>query len=640
MSNCDLAMQTKKNILNPKQMKKEVLESHKRSMRYGVCREERSPDQKKLTPEELIVQRTMSKDLLDVTYEYIEEFYELLSPDLFMIGIVDKEGYILHVSGSDAIKAVFAERNCAPGFRFTEKDVGTAAISLCLIKQMPIQLNDKDHYCIRAHKFTSSAAPIFGKNNTLQGVLVVSGKSDLVHPHTLIMVTSAARSIEKQIRLLRRNRELSIYAGFLVNTLESAETGLLTLDNNLRILKTNRKAKEILKRRHLDGEHISVLKGLEVDLEDIANNPNSWKERVCHIQYNNQLIHLVFSAQLVLSSQYSRLGAVLVFEEFGNIRKIADKISGNKAYFTFNHIVGESPAFTEAINLARRASQSNSTVLLLGETGTGKELFAQAIHNAGPLRSKPFVPINCGAIPGELMESELFGYVDGAFSGALRGGRPGKFELAHGGTILLDEIGDMPHNMQVKLLRVLQAGEIQRIGSDKVIKVDTRIIAATNANLLQAIAQNRFRQDLYYRLNILSITIPPLRERGMEDIKKLANYFVKKYNPQCRLTPKAIEALSTYHWPGNVRELENTIQRALHVCDAGHIKSKHLSLPSASVYPASAQFGSLREMEREVISSTLEQTNYNMAETAKILCIARATLYRKVKAFKLRQNPS
>ena len=620
-----------KTILTDDQMRQAIAKSHQRSKDYGVCPDERAIDQKRLTPEELESRRETNKDLLEVVAEYIGEFYELLSPDRFMIAIVDQEGFILKLSGSDAIKAEFAERNYAPGYRFTEKDVGTTATSLCLKKQVSIQLNDKDHYCRRAHGFTSSAAPIFGEDDVLRGVLVASGKSTLVHPHTLIMVNSAARSIEKQIRLLRRNREMSIYAGFLDNVLESAETGLLTLDNESRIWKMNRKAKRILKQENLDGKPISVLKGLNVNVNDIFHHPEAWKGRECHIQHGHQVIHLVYSAQPVLSGQKNMLGAVLVFEEFGNIRKIADKISGNTAYFTFDHLIGDSPAFRKAVELAKRAAQSDSTVLLLGETGTGKELFAQAIHNAGAIQAKPFIPINCGAIPGELMESELFGYVDGAFSGALKGGRPGKFELADGGTILLDEIGDMPHNMQVKLLRVLQTGEVQRIGDGKVLKVNTRIIASTNANLPQAIAQNQFRQDLFYRLNILPISIPPLRERGAGDIRALANFFIRKISPGCRLTAAAMEALTTYGWPGNVRELENTIQRALHVCDGGLMTTDHLGIPEEKHHVLQSQSGSLREMEQQMIASTLDQTNHNMAETAKRLGISRATLYRKVK---------
>ncbi|MDJ0667347.1 MAG: sigma 54-interacting transcriptional regulator [Desulfobacterales bacterium] len=628
-------MKPKKSTLSQDQMRREIAESHKRSIAYDVCREERNPDQERLTPEQLEEKRRLNQDFIAVAYEHIDEIYELLSPDRFMVAVVDREGYILHLSGSDTIKADFAERNCAPGFRFTEKDVGTTAISLSLKKRIPIQLNDQDHFCIRAHGFTSSAAPIFTKDDFLQGLLVVSGKSDLVHPHTLVMVIAAARSIEKQLRLIRRNKEMSIYTGFLDNVLESAETGLLALDNDLRIWKTNRKAKRILKQENLDGKPISVLKGLTIDLENLYRNPDIWKEKECHLKINQQNIHLVLSAQPVISKQGRKLGAVLVFEEFSDIRKIADKISESKAYFTFDHLIGESPAFGHAIAIAQKASKTISTVLLMGETGTGKELFAQAIHNAGPFKTKPFIPINCGAIPGELMESELFGYVDGAFSGALKGGRPGKFELASGGTILLDEIGDMPHSLQVKLLRVLQTGEVQRIGSNKVINVNTRIIASTNVNLLNAIAENRFRQDLYYRLNILRIKIPPLRERGEKDIKRLAAYFLKRFDPQCNFTADALKLLTTYDWPGNVRELENTIERAFHISDGEQLEPKHLGSPLTDAKPICARTGSLREMEKEIILATLERTQYNMAETAKVLGISRATLYRKVKAYKL-----
>lgn len=513
-----------KSIISQNELRREIAKSHKRSMRYGVCREERSPQQRRLTPEEISARRALNQDLIDVANEYIEEFYEFLSPERFMIAIVDADGYVLQVSGSDSITAEFRDRNYAPGYRFTEKEVGTTATSLCLKLKASLQLNDQDHFCLRAHGFTSSAAPVFDESDVLRGVLVVSGKSDLVHPHTLIMVTSAARSVEKQMRLIRQNREM------------------------------------------------------------------------------------------------------------------AEKLSGGVAYFTFEHLVGDSPAFRKAVDIAKRAARMRATVLLLGETGTGKELFAQAIHNAGPFRAKPFIPINCGAIPGELMESELFGYVDGAFSGALSGGRPGKFELARGGTVLLDEIGDMPYHMQVKLLRVLQTGEIQRIGDGKIVKADMRVIASTNADLPQAIAQHRFRQDLYYRLNILPISVPALRERGAPDIRALAGYFIKKYNPRCRLTSGAISSLTSYAWPGNVRELENTIQRALTVCDNRKITPQNLNLPSNGPLAHPAAIGALDAMEKEMIASTLKRTNFNMALAAKMLGISRATLYRKANAYRLRSH--
>ncbi|MEJ2057070.1 MAG: sigma 54-interacting transcriptional regulator [Desulfofustis sp.] len=619
-------------IPSAEQMKLEIEKSHQRSESYGISFEERNTAQKKLSPMELEGRRQHSGHLLEVVISHIEEFYELLSPDDFMVAFADEDGFILHLSGSDEIKLKFSERNCAPGYRWTERDVGTTAISLCCRLKCSIQLNDKDHYCRRAHGFTSSAAPIFGRQGAFAGVLVVSGASSKTHPHTLIMVTMAARSIEKHMRLLRRNNEMSLYIGFLDRVLEAAGTGLMTMDNDMRVWKINRKGNEILKMGNLDGQPISALPGLDLDLNDIAINPDKWKGREASLLND---VHFYYTAQPVMSEGNELLGAVMVFEEFSNIRKLAERISGAEPFFMFEHLIGKSSVFTEAVKLAKKAAETSSTVLLLGETGTGKELFAQAIHNGSQRCRQPFVPINCGAIPGELLESELFGYVDGAFTGASRSGRPGKFELANEGTILLDEIGDMPHDMQVKLLRVLQTGEIQRIGARRTLRTDTRIIAATHVDLSKMIELNRFRKDLYYRLNIIQITLPPLRQRGAEDIVALAAHFIKRYGEEIELSGSAMEALVEYDWPGNVRELENVIQRAMHLCGGRTIKTEHLGIQARGKAPHNFHGGTLREVEQKVIADTLERLSGNMAQAAKSLGISRATLYRKVKEYGL-----
>ncbi len=617
------------------QMKTLIEESHKRSESYGINREDRDLDHAKLSRPELEARRLKNKDILEVIVLTIKEFYDLMSPDDFLVGFADNEGYILHLAGSEEPKVRSAARKFAPGYRWTERDVGTTATSLCLRLEVSIQLNNTDHYCKQAQELISSAAPIFGQQGVLQGVLSVFGDKSLVHPHTLIMITSAARSIERQMRLVRRNTELIINTGFLDNVIEAVGAGLLTLDNNLFVRRINRQARQILKSDDLVGKPVSVLGDLHLDLESIFKSPNIWKNRECHIQDGIKNIHFVYSAQPVLSNEDEPIGVVLNITEFSNIRKLVDKISGTKPFFTFDSLLGTSPAFLEAIELAKRVSHSDTTVLLLGETGTGKELFAQAIHNGNKGADKPFVPINCGAIPGELLESELFGYAEGAFTGAQKGGRSGKFILANGGTILLDEIGDMPPDMQVKLLRVLQTGEVHPVGARKVLITSARIIASTHVNLSKAVLQNRFRQDLYYRLNILQIRIPPLRERGAEDIRTLANYFLKKNNSLFQFTPDAIAALISCSWPGNVRELENTIQRALHVCDNKNITAKDLGLTNRSSVDQPRSQGTLQQMEREMISDTLHETKSNMAETARRLGISRATLYRKVRQYGL-----
>ncbi len=617
------------------QMRLLIDQSHKRSKEYGIDREKRNFDHAKLSQEELTERRGKNREILEVISATIKEFYELMSPDDFLVALADSDGYILLLDGSSSIKKISEARNCSPGYRWTEQDVGTTAISLCLKAKIPIQLNDKDHYCKQAHGFTSSAAPILGQQGVLQAVLVVSGDNRLVHPHTLMMITSAARSIERHMRLLRRNKEMSLYIGFLDSVIEASGTGLITLDKELRIRKINRQGKQILQSNDLEGKPVSILGDLNIDLKNIYKSPDNWKNREYHIRDKDRDIHIFYSAQPVVSKEEKLLGAVIDFTEFNNIRKLVDKISGTKPFFTFNSLIGTSPLFLEAIELAKRASQSNSTVLLLGETGTGKELFAQAIHNGNAQSDQPFVPINCGAIPGELLESELFGYVEGAFTGALKGGRSGKFAMANGGTILLDEIGDMPHDMQVKLLRVLQTGEIQPIGARKVLQTDARIIASTHVDLPEAILHNRFRQDLYYRLNILQIRIPPLRERGADDIRLLANYFLAKTNQKQHFTTGALDALTSYSWPGNIRELENTIQRALHVCDNKTITTRDLGLSGQSSKDDKIPPGTLQEMEQKMISAMLTATEFNMAETARRLGISRATLYRKVKQYQL-----
>ncbi len=623
-------------ILSHQELSTEIEASHDRSKQFDICREERNPKQKFLDENELKKSKNKQKIFFDVAITHIKEFYTYLSAKDFMIAVVDPNGYILHMEGSEEIREKLKKRNCYPGYRWLERDVGTTAISLSLERQIPVQLHDKDHYCIRAHGFTSSAAPVFGKASKLIGVLVVSGRSSLTHPHTLIMITAAARSIERQLMVLRRNREMAMHIGFLDNIVEAADTGLLTIDKKLLIQKTNKKGKQILQTSNLSGKPISILENLNLDLEDLRQNPMNWLNKELRVNVDGHNVHLLYSAQPVISDTDDLLGAVLTLEEFGNIKKLANNIVGAKAYFTFMSLIGMSTPFLDAVNMAKRAAASSATVLLQGETGTGKELFAQAIHNASDRRGQAFIPINCGAIPGELLESELFGYVQGAFTGAVKGGKPGKFELANSGTILLDEIGDMPHDMQVKLLRVLQTGEVTRIGAQKSSNTDVRIIACTHVKLSEAVEQKRFREDLFYRLNVFSIRIPPLRERGDVDIIKLAEFFISRFsNDNLSLTTAAMEHLCCYSWPGNVRELENTIERAVHICDGNVIDKKHFSFNQEKNRPLETKLGTLQEMERGLIAATLEHTGGNMAATAGKLGISRATLYRKVKIYSL-----
>ncbi|WP_195267043.1 sigma 54-interacting transcriptional regulator [Eubacterium sp. 1001713B170207_170306_E7] len=315
----------------------------------------------------------------------------------------------------------------------------------------------------------------------------------------------------------------------------------------------------------------------------------------------------------------------------------------NQSKYTLDSIIGNSPAIISVKDLARKAAHSDSSILITGESGTGKELFAHAIHHESSRACQPFVKINCGAIPSELLESELFGYEGGSFTGAEKGGKIGKFQVAAGGTIFLDEIGELPVSMQVKLLRVLQEQEIERIGSSEPVKIDVRVITATNRSLPEAVASGHFREDLFYRINVINLQVPPLRER-LSDLPLLCSRFIDKYaykfgKKARRLSPGALRLLQSYDWPGNVRELENIIERALNIMEnEDTILPAHLphfisdDSDTGDMLPLK---DALEQTERSLIARCLVQTGGNKSKTSELLQLNRTTLYEKIKKYNL-----
>jgi PAS domain S-box-containing protein len=311
--------------------------------------------------------------------------------------------------------------------------------------------------------------------------------------------------------------------------------------------------------------------------------------------------------------------------------------------YVMDNIYSQNDKLIELKNIAQRAARGSSTILIMGESGTGKELFAHAIHNASPRRNEPFIKINCAAIPENLLESEFFGYDYGAFSGARKGGKPGKFELADKGTIFLDEIGDMPLNMQAKLLRVLQDKEFERVGSTESKKVDVRIITASNKDLQSLVKEGKFRDDLFYRVNVITLDIPPLRERK-DDIASLAKLFITKYSnilgvPEKDISPQAIKVLTDYPWPGNIRELENVIERIMNlhvgdVIDCEHLPSNLFEVTDINVQ--SLNFSEdyrtkLLRQEKKILEAALKKNKGNKTKAAKMLGISRSRFYEKLK---------
>ena len=366
-----------------------------------------------------------------------------------------------------------------------------------------------------------------------------------------------------------------------------------------------------------------------------------------------ELSNCLASGKPVKDEQDRLTIGVIFLNPINRLNKLINRFSGAHATFTFDDIIGSGKALAKAVQIGIQASSSESNVLLRGESGTGKEMFAQAIHNRSARRQGPFIAINCGAIPRELIGSELFGYVEGAFTGAYKRGRPGKFELASGGTLFLDEIGDMPLDQQVSLLRVLQDKSITRIGGEKSLLIDVRIICATNKDLRMEIAHGNFREDLYYRLNVISLSLPPLREHR-EDVPLLFKTF---YERTCKklgveiaqVDPEVILRLQQYDWPGNMREFQNAVEKMVNIPYQHHIEVNSLpdeimgSLEHHSPIPPVPHHGptsfreqrarikeELAEQERREILELLSRNRGNLSRTARAMGLSRTSLYRKL----------
>lgn len=466
---------------------------------------------------------------------------------------------------------------------------------------------------------------------------IIESKDDYLKYVEIMSQLLSSKILEK-----KRHDDVRLLAKELKIVVESVNRGILALDINGRAVNYNGVALNCLgiNEEELDNIDFSLVFGV-----DMKKN-NDIKNR--EFYYDSSKFRGIFDINSIeIDKDVFR--HIVVFNDIRDVLDTVNSIYGSTGVISFEDIIGSSVQLNRVIEKSKLAAKSNSTILITGESGTGKELIARSIHHFGKRKNKIFLPINCGAIPDNLLESELFGYEDGAFTGARKGGRTGKFELAHKGTVFLDEIGDMPLHLQTKLLRVLQEGVVEKIGSNSFISVDVRIIAATNKNLSKMVANGEFREDLYYRLNVIPIEIPPLRDRR-EDIIELGEYFIKTYNKLLGknvtdIQGEAIDLIKAYRWPGNVRELQNSIEYAMNMCDGKRI---HISdLPERvkrdikNDESPDNNYGlmTIKEIEKlELIRRIKKYKNSEncMEDVARSLGISRATLYRKLKEYSLR----
>jgi len=593
------------------------------------------------------------EQLCRVARPFMRDLYYFVSGSQFQVVLTDENGFLLEVLGDPAILSRTKQVQLCPGANWSEAQKGTNAIGTALVEKKPVQIYAWEHFCQNNQFLTCSASPILDAGGNVVGVLDVSGDCRAANPHTMGMVVAAVRAIENQIRLEQANHKLYAASRYSNALLHSISDGLIAIDGNGIVTEVNPRGGEIFGINPVlaKGRPLKQICGSQAPILKILSDGKEYEDEEIIIESVGKKIS---SSGSPLRDENGRIvGAVAVFHEVNDRRPIRPPAVIRSHRHGFADIVGQSPAMTAAKQWARLAAQGSSTVLILGESGTGKELFANAIHSASSRSDRPFVAINCAAMPETLIESELFGYTDGSFTGARKGGQAGKFEVANGGTVFLDEIGDMSLNVQAKLLRVLQEKKVARIGAASEIPVDTRIIAATHNDLKAQVGRGAFREDLYYRLAVLEVRVPPLRER-IEDLPDLARCLVAKVAARLgrdhfRIEDSFLNKLGSYNWPGNVRELENVIERAVVRTENESVlteaqpclPNEELSTAHSSWHelpapetPASA-IRPLREVEKQAIAEALSLCKGNIQKTAARLGISRNTLYRKLEEYQL-----
>lgn len=500
----------------------------------------------------------------------------------------DREGNIIQTIGDPVFANQAQKVQLQIGANWTEDYKGTNAIGTALIAQQPIQVQGEQHYFLENRFLTCSAAPIFSPAGELLGIIDISTRKEYSHPFALTIACMIAEALQNRFLLSDAERVIALPA--------SSSQG--------------------------DGREKLALVGLDRD---------------------ERIVGLNEAAQQQLGAE--ALGTRVSAEQERASRNVKDHrlrfwSAAPKAQLKpFPRLAGSCPLFLQAKMLGQKAAQVDFPVIILGESGTGKELFAQMVHETGPRAHEPFIAVNCSSIPENLIESELFGYESGSFTGAHREGRIGKFEAAKKGTIFLDEIGDMSLRAQAALLRVLQEKVVTPVGSNQSRPIYARIIAATHRNLSEEIKAGRFRADLYYRLKGVSIHLPSLKKRS--DIIQVAEHLLQQIDTEQPyiLTTEAQDKLCAYAWPGNIRELQGVLIQAVFLAEGDIIDCDHIQLEGlmeADTRESSDQaIPSLRETERKAIEKALEKSGGNVSKAAKMLQIGRNTLYRKIEEYQI-----
>jgi len=581
-------------------------------------------------------------ELIAISRPFMEHLSGFVKGSNFIVALSDANGFLIELVGDEDILESVKQGNFVLGACWSEEVAGSNGVGTVLTLGKPLQVFGCEHFCINSRRWTCSGAPIHNAEGEMVGAIDMTGPYEKANPHTLGMVVASAHAIENEFRYRKALREIQVAHGFQKTVISSIPEIIIAIDNDGIISLMNNNAMKVFGAGgdKFLGRSLGALWSRNSNLIQLIANTESLTDVEVRISFKNSHADFTLTCNPILSMNRVT-GKIIILNEIKRARILAARMMGAKAKFRFEDIIGRDGEFLETVRQAQIASQINSNVLLLGESGTGKDLFAQAIHNSSSRRDGPYVAINCATIPRDLITSELFGYVEGAFTGSRKGGSQGKFELADGGTIFLDEIGETPLEVQAALLRVIEDKSIIKIGGTKVTTVNVRIIAATNKHLKEEVRKGKFREDLYYRSNVFTICMVPLRKR-VEDIPLLVDSFIKNISRSMgkqivSIDSMVLEYFMGYQWPGNVRELQNVLERMINIAHTSKLTADLLPreiIGSRSSENAEEDVEPVDKMERGLILRLL-RSSLTRKDIAKKLGISRSTLYRKLEKYEL-----
>lgn len=573
--------------------------------------------------------------LIHAAKPVMEDILEQISR-VSLIGIVylcDRDNVILSKVEPPVLREVSTQAGLTEGSIWTEENIGTNSITLSLDADDVFCTYGSEHYFDAFSWASCVSAPLHNNDGELVGSVTITYYREFYNGILLALIKTAARLIEKELWSFRYNAVMD----YILN---NADEGVLLLNSRLEIIQINRALQRMLGDVHITPSQLDIrMVFKEIDFAELADSARMHNEiRETFLSYHK--INMRVNVDIYRIEAYGTAdGYVIICRDIGKLISDVRRFTSPSAHFSFDDIITQNGQMREIIRQCRDIAKNDCPVLLLGESGTGKEIFAQSIHNASSRASKPFVAVNCAALPISLVESELFGYEKGAFTDGLATGKAGKFEIANGGTIFLDEIGELPLDVQAKLLRVLDNHTIMRIGGNTEKKLDIRVIAATNRNLYQCVIQRSFREDLYFRINMFTVELPPLSQRK-EDVPLLAEYFLKNLSAENRDVNKSfsaeyIKALNEHDWRGNVRELQNVVGRGYYLAPGTTIGTAQLPpgfLEEHKNFEAPSSV-TMESMERELVKRALKACNGNVSKAADSIHLSRSTFYRKMKAY-------